>query len=198
MNKRGDTTVWHELIKAIPAMLIVLLLFWAGVKIWNVLHPEQFTTEKKDLIRLTAEIKDLRYSNTASDSVTVPIFSRGYVVEIAKNDFSIYPGCNLDYCLCLSKDGKPLVCEAFNIRDDGFFANNNRCPNKDGKDYKGINIISNEPSTNYPVIIKRAGICDVQISGTKDTSTQTASQATSNPYGTSSGASSDVSSYQTA
>lgn len=115
MNKRGDTTVWEEIVKAIPAMMIVLLLIWAGVKIWNSVHPEQFTTEKKDLKRIVAEIKDLKNN----DDIDIPIFmTSNYGTELVKMDKdkkSVYPGCSKDYCVCFKKDKVPFVCETFNI-----------------------------------------------------------------------------------
>ena len=125
MNKRGDTTVWHEIIKAIPAIMIVLILLAAGVKIYNSLHPEQYSVEKKDLKRIVAEIKDLKNNG----EVSIPVFSSdNYDVQIFKVDEakrSVYSGCNLNYCACFKKNSY-TICETFNIDKNEFNLDNDK------------------------------------------------------------------------
>lgn len=166
MNKRGDITLWHELIKAIPAVFLVLLLVWAGVQIYKATHPEQYSTEKKDLQRIVNEIKDLRIpQGDIKDEVTVPLFSRDYLVQalntVEPDKKRAYPACNLDYCVCFVNKDVPVVCETFNL-DKDYIIKEANC--ESGK--KGVEIKSDKPSTNYPIIIKRTGICFVDISGT--------------------------------
>ena len=116
MNKRGSSTItWDEIVKAIPAVMIVLLLLWAGVKIWNATHPEKFTTEKKDLKRIVSEIKDLK----DGEKIDIPYFSsQSYDVDLVKiNDENkiVYNSCRKDYCVCFKKNNDLVTCESFDI-----------------------------------------------------------------------------------
>ena len=164
MNKREQLTIFEEFLRILPAMALFLILLWAGVQIYNATHPEQFSTEKKDLIRFVNEIKDLRVpQGNVIDTVTVPLFSRDYLIiglnMAEQSDKSVYPACSSDYCACLlNKDGKPVLCETFNLRKD--FDQENICK-KDGKDYKGVSFdTTTGTSTNSPVTITRKTTSD--------------------------------------
>lgn len=170
MNKRGDTTVWEEIVKAIPAMMIVLLLVWAGVKIWNSTHPEKFSIEKKDLKRLSAEIKDLKNG----DEIYVPVFSTSsYTTQLIDMkeivDKGVYSGCSKDYCVCFLKSGSPFVCETFDIDMKIFSYKESECDKiiiASSEDEKlnqikltrtgvgaicNINLVSSKPKTQNPI-----------------------------------------------
>ena len=127
MNKKGDTTIWQELVKAIPSILLFFFLIWAGIIIWNATHPEQHSQGEKDILRLIAEIKDLDTLDNnqgLKDTITVPVMTRGVTIKVvntvSKDAKSAYRGCYEDYCLCFIKKGEdnPFICEAFNLRKE--------------------------------------------------------------------------------
>ncbi|MBR9690164.1 hypothetical protein GOV08_00580, partial [Candidatus Woesearchaeota archaeon] len=67
MNKRGDITVYRELL----TLIIAVILFFMLVKIfWNVFTPdEELQQTEKDVKRIVDEIRDLK----DGDSISVPV-----------------------------------------------------------------------------------------------------------------------------
>ena len=160
MNKRGSVEILHEAVRALPAMVLVLVLLYAGVKIYNATHPEQFSVEKKDLRRIVAEIKDLKNDEV----ITVPLFSQNYKLKALRTatpeQKAAYFGCSMDYCVCFMKDNTLVACEPFNLKVEFD-------PEKDCINEMIIYPNPTEVSANKSVSIKRIEPCKVQISGGK-------------------------------
>lgn len=148
MNKKAETTVWTEFIKAIPSVLVILILIGAMVSLWNALHPDQHSIEQKDIARIIGEIQDLKVSG---DKIILPVFSSGYDLfadkSLAlKSKFS-GTGCYKDYCLCFAMDTNNLICDSFNIRD---------WEDIDKADYKDISFEASGVLVNNSLLISRS------------------------------------------
>ena len=113
MNKKGEIT-FEELLKTIVSLGVVLLLVGAGIKLWKATHPEQFTTERKDLKRIVSEIKDLKIN----DDLTIPLFTtKMYVVRVLKPndaDRKVTVECTKEFCVCFL-NGPTAICEPFDL-----------------------------------------------------------------------------------
>ncbi len=156
---------FDELIKAIIAIILVLILVAVGVKVYNLIHPEQFSTEKKDLLRIVSEVKDLKQN----DNLGIPILSKNYSLIIANtaspDSKQAYMNCNMDYCACFKKDNQLVICETFNLRSE-FIMDGNKCNDPALGDYKGIKINPKAelPILNSQIYLKRTSPCDITFS----------------------------------
>ena len=144
MNKRAELT-FYELIKGVIALIMVFILVAAGVKIYNITHPEKYSVEKKDLLAIVREIKDLKSDN----NIIVPIFSKDYTFELVNTVKpevkSAYGSCNLDYCACFKKD-TIIICETFNLDKTNY-----------GAKYKEIEISNVKEVISNTLTIQRIG-----------------------------------------